>query len=101
MMTMGGKISHPVMQNFGCCPEGGTEMVAYSKLASLHFPELSDMDYTGQTCWIYTMFSGCHGHLTTVLIGCNRCRSQTSHVSSSYKLHQAYLMAAKRYYLPL
>ena len=71
-------------------------MVAYGKLASLLRPDLSGMDGTGLARWSYMTFSGKEGHLTTVVVGYNPCKSLTASGQSSYQLQRAYFTMAKK-----
>lgn len=41
-------------------------------------------------------FTGRDGHLTTVIVGYNPCRTTASHTSSSYQLHKAYFTMAEK-----
>ena len=41
-------------------------------------------------------FSGKEGHLTTILVGYNPCKTTTSHNQSSYQLQRSYFTLAKR-----
>ncbi len=61
-------------------------MVAYGELASLFRPELSGLDSTGLGRWSYMTFSGKEGHITTVIVGYNPCRTSPSQTSTSYQL---------------
>lgn len=94
--TIGGNFKHPIARSMGKRIEGGTGMVAYGELASLLRTELSGMDETGLARWTYMSFSGKEGHLTTVLVGYNPCKSTKSYGQSSYQLQRAYFTVAKQ-----
>ena len=71
-------------------------MVAYGELASLLRTDLSGMDGTGLARWSYMTFSGKEGHLTTVVVGYNPCKSSKASGQSSYQLQRAYYTMAKK-----
>jgi hypothetical protein len=94
--TIGGNFKHPIAKSMGRRMEGGTGMVAYGELASLLRSELSGMDGTGLARWSYMTFSGKEGHLTTVVVGYNPCKSPKAYGQSSYQLQRAYFTMAKK-----
>ena len=94
--STGGNFSHPVAKTLGKRMEGGTGMTAYGELASLYRPELSGMDSAGLARWSYMTFSGKEGHVTTIIVGYNPCRTSPSQTSPSYQLQRAYWTVAKR-----
>jgi hypothetical protein len=82
--AVGGNFKHPIAQSLGKRMEGGTGIVAYGQLASMMRTDLSGMDSTGLARWSFMTFSGKEGHLTTVLVGYNPCKTPNSHSQSSY-----------------
>ena len=92
----GGNFSHPIAKTLGRRMEGGTGMVAYGELASLFCPELSGLDSTGLGRWSYMTFSGKEGHITTVIVGYNPCKTSPSQTSTSYQLQRAYWSVVKK-----
>jgi hypothetical protein len=94
--AVGGNISHPFSSSLGKCMEGGTGIVAYGELASLLRTDLSGMDSTGLARWSYMTFSGREGHMTSVIVGYNPCKTGTTCTHSTYQLHRAYLTIAKK-----
>jgi hypothetical protein len=94
--TIGGNFKHPIARTMGRRVEGGTGIAAYGDLASMIRSDLSGMDSTGLARWSYMTFSGQEGHLTTVVIGYNPCKSSRSYGQSSYQLQRAYFTMAKQ-----
>jgi len=94
--SVGGNIKHPFAKQFGHRMEGGTGIVSCGELESFVRADLSGMDTRGLARWSYMTFSDQDGHLTTVIVGYNPCRTTASHTSSSYQLHKAYFTMAEK-----
>ena len=94
--STGGNFSHPIAKSLGRRMEGGTGMTAYGELASLARSDLSGMDSAGLARWSYMTFSGKEGHVTTIIVGYNPCRTSPSQPSTSYQLQRTYWTVAKR-----
>ena len=71
-------------------------MIAYGGLASLLRPELLGTDSSGLGRWSYMTFSGKEGHITTMIVVYNPCRTSPAQTSTSYQLQRAYWTIAKK-----
>jgi len=94
--SIGGNIKHLGANLLGQRMEGGTGMIAYGELASLLSQDLSGMDSTGLACWSYMTFVGSEGHVTTILVGYQQCKTTHKHRLSSYQLQCAYFTVIEK-----
>jgi hypothetical protein len=94
--AIGGNLKHPVAKTLGKHIEGGTGLIAYGETASMLRTDLSGMDETGLARWSYMTVTGREGHLTTILVGYNPCRTTGTSIQSSYQLQRAYFTVAKQ-----
>jgi hypothetical protein len=94
--AIGGNNKHLVANSLDRRMEGGTGMIAYGELASLLCQELSGVDSTGIARWTYMTFVGLEGHVITILVRNQPCKTTPKHPLSSYQLQRLYFTTIEK-----